>query len=185
MNKQELIEHYEKILDYGFLSVAEEKIYTGFVEKLKQLDEPQKPIVPQVVMDYYEFYRGKLTAFEEWFAKFEVEYDGDFQQMDEVGKWLYDVDFETQTQRELALAMLIVNGSDAVEVEKEKKYKVKFKNVRSGTRYLKYDGVIEKWYFGINQDSNAARLCHTKEELEKAGFGEVFDSPLFEVEEVE
>lgn len=41
MNKQELIEYYEKILDYGFLSVAEEKIYTGFVEKLKQLDEPQ------------------------------------------------------------------------------------------------------------------------------------------------
>ena len=47
MNKQELIEHYEKILDYGFLSVAEEKIYTGFVEKPKQLDEPQKPIVPR------------------------------------------------------------------------------------------------------------------------------------------
>ena len=41
MNKQELIEYYEKILDYGFLSVAEEKIYTGFVEKLEQLDEPQ------------------------------------------------------------------------------------------------------------------------------------------------
>lgn len=71
------------------------------------------------------------------------------------------------------------------EVGKEKKYKVKFKNIQSGTRYLKYDGVIEKWYFGINQDSNATRLCHTKEELEEAGFGEVFDSPLFEVEEVE
>ena len=41
MNKQELIEHYEKILDYGFLSVAEEKVYTEFVKNLKQLDEPQ------------------------------------------------------------------------------------------------------------------------------------------------
>ena len=74
---------------------------------------------------------------------------------------------------------------DGYEVEKEKKYKVKFKNIQSGTRYLKYDGVIEKWYFGINQDSSAARLCHTKKELEEAGFGEVFNSPLFEVEEVE
>lgn len=41
MNKQELIEHYEKILDFGFLSTAEEKLYRGFVEKLKQLDEPE------------------------------------------------------------------------------------------------------------------------------------------------
>lgn len=41
MNKQELIEHYEKILDYGFLSVAQEKVYTEFVKNLKQLDEPQ------------------------------------------------------------------------------------------------------------------------------------------------
>lgn len=73
---------------------------------------------------------------------------------------------------------------DGYEVEKENKYKVKFKNIQSGTRYLKYDEVIEKWYFGINQDSSAARLCHTKKELEEAGFGEVFNSPLFEVEEV-
>lgn len=41
MNKQELIEHYEKILDYGFLSVVEQKVYTEFVKNLKQLDEPQ------------------------------------------------------------------------------------------------------------------------------------------------
>lgn len=41
MNKQELIERYEKILDYGFLSVAEEKVYTEFVKNLKQLDEPE------------------------------------------------------------------------------------------------------------------------------------------------
>lgn len=186
MNKKELKKHIEGLPYSAGLIVDTIKINrNGLLKLIEQLDEPQKPIVPQVVMDYYEFYRGKLTAFEEWFAKFEVEYDGDFQQMDEVGKWLYDVDFETQTQRELALAMLIVNGSDAVEVEKEKKYKVKFKNVRSSTRYLKYDGVIEKWYFGINQDSNAARLCHTKEELEKAGFGWVFDCPGIEIEEVE
>ena len=88
-------------------------------DKIRQ--ELNKPVVPQVVIDYYEFYKEKLVSFEEWFAKFEVESDEDFQRMDEVGKWLYDVgDFKTQTQRELALAMLIVNGLDAVEVEKEK-----------------------------------------------------------------
>ena len=178
MNKQELIEHYEKILDYGFLSVAEEKIYTGFVEKLEQLDEPQKPIVPQVVIDYYEFYRGKLKAFEEWFAKFEVECDEDFQQMDEVGKWLYDVDFETQTQRELALAMLIVNGSDAVEVEKEKRYTVKIKAV---DQYL----VSAKDENFLGFLTSKLRTYFTRKELEDAGFGWVFECPGIEIEEVQ
>ena len=55
MNKQELIEHYEKILDYGFLSVAEEKIYTGFVEKLKQLDKPQPIKLKDVIARIGEF----------------------------------------------------------------------------------------------------------------------------------
>ncbi|MGC3942793.1 hypothetical protein M5J17_09250 [Streptococcus koreensis] len=123
MNKKELIEKINSIpWDEGLAVDTLEINRAGLIQLIEQLDEPQKPVVPQVVMDYYEFYREKLTAFEEWFAKFEVECDEDFQQMDEVGKWLYDVDFETQTQRELALAMLIVNGSDAVEVEEAEEW---------------------------------------------------------------
>lgn len=177
MNKQELIKKYEEKYEtiFGFPVIQLNLI----LEDLKQLDEPQKPIVPQVVMDYYEFYRGKLKAFEEWFAKFEVEYGEDFQQMDEVGKWLYDVDFETQTQRELALAMLIVNGSDAVEVEKEKRYRVSLKN---GQPLLKAF-LGEALYF--SQDIAIERYEVTRKQLEEAGFGDVFNSPLFEVEEVE
>lgn len=178
MNKQELIYKIEK-LPYNLGPIVDTmKINrAGLIKLIEQLDEPQKPIVPQVVIDYYEFYRGKLKAFEEWFAKFEVECDEDFQQMDEVGKWLYDVDFETQTQRELALAMLIVNGSDAVEVEKEKRYTVKLKNTND---YLNETEV--GFHFYDNYRNNGK---FTRKEIEDAGFGEVFNSPLFEVEEVE
>lgn len=92
MNKKELIEKINSIpWDEGLAVDTLEINRAGLIQLIEQLDEPQKPVVPQVVMDYYEFYRGKLTAFEEWFAKFEVECDEDFQQMDEVGKWLYDV----------------------------------------------------------------------------------------------
>lgn len=38
---------------------------------------------------------------------------------------------------------------------------------------------------GNDSEIQHARLYHTRKELEEAGFGEVFDSQLFEVEEVE
>lgn len=85
MNKKELIERIEG-LNKLYRDNKNYVSYDDVQNLVKQLDEPQKPIVPQVVIDYYEFYRGKLKAFEEWFAKFEVECDEDFQQMDEVGK---------------------------------------------------------------------------------------------------
>lgn len=184
MNKRELENHYTELLTkYPFGKIE----ITQALENLKQLDEPQKPIVPQVVMDYYEFYRGKLTAFEEWFAKFEVECDGDFQQMDEVGKWLYDVDFETQTQRELALAMLIVNGSDAVEVEKEKRYTVKVKAFLGqylGRYYINNEKLTPQ--FTRTQYTGKDELpTFTRKELEQADFGWVFDCLGIEIEEVE
>ena len=146
-------------------------------DKIRQ--ELNKPVVPQVVIDYYEFYKEKLVSFEEWFAKFEVESDEDFQRMDEVGKWLYDVgDFKTQTQHELALAMLIVNGLDAVEVEKEKRYTVK---MRTTNQPLFYNSLEKKLFFSLGELATQ----FTFKQLEEAGFGEVFNSPLFEVEEVE
>ena len=145
-------------------------------DKIRQ--ELNKPVVPQVVIDYYEFYKEKLVSFEEWFAKFEVESDEDFQRMDEVGKWLYDVgDFKTQTQHELALAMLIVNGLDAVEVEKEKRYTVK---MRTTNQPLFYNSLEKKLFFSLGELATQ----FTFKQLEEAGFGEVFNSPLFEVEEV-
>lgn len=168
MNKQELI---EKIIDLG-------RPCLDVVELVKQLDEPTKPVVPKVVIDYYGFYKGKLTDFEEWFAEFKVESDEDFQRIDEVGEWLYNVDFETQKKRELALATLIVNGLDAVEVEEEKRYLVSLKN---GQPLVKtQSGSII--YF--SQNITAGNYKVTKKELEKAGFGWVFDCPGIKIEEV-
>ena len=167
--------------DYGLW-----KYKAGFEQgKLDGYMEREKPVVPQVVIDYYEFYRGKLTNFEEWFAKFEVESDEDFQQMDEVGKWLYDVDYKTQTQRELALAMLIVNGLDAVEVEKEKRYLVKVIGMSKLHECLNFDTTENRWKFFDCDNTKTYRTHHTRKELEEAGFSWVFDCQGIEVEEVE
>ena len=71
------------------------------------------------------------------------------------------------------------------EVEKEKKYIVKMKGLSNYLSYLNYDSIDCEWYFNDADNGNAVCTHHTRKELEKAGFGEVFNSPLFEVEEVE
>ena len=71
------------------------------------------------------------------------------------------------------------------EVEAEKKYLVKFKNFTNDSSFLKYDGVVGKWYFGMNGESIVIRLHHTKDELTEGGFDWVLSCEGVEVEEVE
>lgn len=166
MSKQELIKKYEYMSHDCFRRVDVSEVLAD----LRKLDEPQKPLVKQFVADYI-----KDAKYYEWDLDDVFDYIAEESEESEIYKWFYTLG----NVEVFARAWL-----DGYTVEKEKKYKVKFKNIQSSTRYLKYDGVIEKWYFGINQDSSAARLCHTKKELKDAGFGEVFNSQMFEVEEV-
>lgn len=63
------------------------------------------------------------------------------------------------------------------EAEKEPKYKVKLKNTDD------YLNQTETGFHFFNNGENNEKF--TRKELEYSGFGEVFNSPLFEVEEVE
>lgn len=65
-----------------------------------------------------------------------------------------------------------------------KKYIIKIKNVQKGSESFKFDKVIGKWYFGFDQESDATRLYHTKEDIVNAGFGWMFSCQGFEIEEV-
>ena len=73
---------------------------------------------------------------------------------------------------------------DGYEVEKEKRYLVKMKNLRALFCYLAY--IPDEGYWTLMASGGESIVIkHTRKELEEAGFGEVFNSPLFEVEEVE
>ena len=74
---------------------------------------------------------------------------------------------------------------DGYTIEKEKRYLVKMKGVSENSNYLNYDSIDDGWYFTDDENGPAVRTHHTRKQLEEAGFGEVFNSPLFEVEEVE
>ena len=70
------------------------------------------------------------------------------------------------------------------EVEKEKRYLVKLKGIKSSECYLNCVGNAKNWIVADKTEHAHILTKHTRKELEEAGFGEVFNSPLFEVEEV-
>ncbi|KXT99072.1 putative phage protein [Streptococcus mitis] len=68
--------------------------------------------------------------------------------------------------------------------EEEKRYRVKIKgNIKENT--LVYGEFFERYFFTKSFSLDNAIHSHTRKELEKAGFGWVFDCEGIEIEEVE
>lgn len=179
MNKQELIKEYESIIEdnslelCGCYNMADKvfmrKIYKSVLEDLKQLDEPQKVTIPQFVADYIKYAIENDWDFQDLFKCIEDEED------EKLSRWVY----HERNQETLAAAW--ING---YTVEKEKRYLVQM-NVINKPSYLNHDIVKKEWFFSIKHNGLTVLTHHTRKELEEAGLSDVFNSPLFEVEEVE
>ena len=171
MNIKELIKKYEYLNHNYFRRVDTSEV----LKDLKQLDEPQKVIIPQFVADWYE---ENKDDFEfnvwDWIA---FRNEPEKLENKEFNYWINDGEGNP-------IQTLVNMHQFGYEVEKEKRYTIRFKNIRKETRYLKYDRVVENWYFGVEQCSKETKISHTRKELEGAGFGWVFDCEGIEVEEV-
>lgn len=66
----------------------------------------------------------------------------------------------------------------------EPKYTVQMKLLSNYNNYLNYNLEAEKWMFSSPEETDDFKTQFTRKELEDAGFAEVFNSPLFEVEKV-
>lgn len=171
MNKQELIEKYKNKYPVISMDVKEFRYFIELWEDMKQLDEPQKQVVPQFVADWYE---DIVDEFYVVLERLVLNYKNNTDMP--ICKWF----FETED----ALTILINMHQFGYTVEKEKRYLVKMKGVDSKTNYLYYGMGSKTWLFKTKLIDGLFRKSHTRKELEEAGFGEVFNSPLFEVEEV-
>lgn len=163
MNKQELINHFEK-MEYVSISQMGKK---SFIDMIEQLDEPERVQIPKFVADWIETCKENNIislsgAFE--YAKGEVE------------TWL------SSWENQEIFALAWING---YEVEKEKRYYIRLKNVDENYNYLTCIKHLNAWALTEIKRDKKFRTEHTRKEIEEGGFGEVFDSPLFEVEEVE
>lgn len=170
MNKQELIKRISELL-YSEGPIADTVTVNRnwILESIEQLDKPQEVPVPQFVADYIKYAIENDWDFQDLFKRIEDEED------EELLRWVY----HERNQETLAAAW--ING---YTVEKEKRYLVKMKNLRALFCYLAYIPDEGYWTF-MASGGESIVIKHTRKELEKAGFGEVFNSPLFEIEEVE
>ena len=166
MNKQELIERIESLKNI-FGNKNEYVKIDMVVELLSELDEPQKPVVPQFVADWYENHEDDLE-YDIW----EYILRWGEQQKSEFYEWMNHANNKP-------LQTLANMHQFGYEVEKEKRYIVSLKN---GQPLVKAP-LGGNFYF--NQNITAGNCKATRKELEEAGFGWVFDCPSIEILEVE
>lgn len=169
MNKQELIERMK-----GFKKIFNNKVeyieLDTATELISRLDEPQKPVVPEIVNAYIQDARECDWDIEDLFNSMKSE------ENQELLKWFY----HECNQETLARAWL-----DGYEVKKEKRYRVKMKGMDKEFTMLKLDEIRGSWFLGSVTEYSYTKTTHTRKELEEAGFGWVFDCPGVEIEEVQ
>lgn len=146
--------------------------------KLEGLIKREIVTVPRFVADWIEYFKnckgtlyGSTNPFSYYGRAILEDFEGDYE---EVLRWIRD------NSDTYARAWL-----DGYEVEKEKKYIVKVKGVEESHKYLNHRISLDSWFFSGESEPLDFSVKHTRKELEEAGFEEVFNSPLFEVKEVE
>lgn len=167
---------YRSGYDQGLLDGALVGNQLKDADKIRQ--ELNKPVVPQSVVDWIEHIKkcsgtlyGSTAPYSYYGRAITDDFEGD---VTEVLRWIRD------NSEVYARAWL-----DGYEVEKEKRYLVKIKGICGNHETLNREKYSNKWLFSDREENSLYNTKFTRKELEEAGFGEVFNSPLFEVEEVE
>ena len=167
MNIKEAVKFIEQMGEYEHF-VDEPISKKAVLNIVRQIDETQKPVVPQFVAEIIEYYKVQnATLYDALREKnFNKQYN----------EWLMN---EQDAYNKVARAWL-----DGYEVEKEKRYKVVMPNVSSTGGVLTRIKHDDSWIWIDTLGTIVEGRTHTRKELEEAGFGWVFDCKGVEVEEV-
>lgn len=170
MNKQELIKKYVYMKRNLEMWVS----IPDILEDLKQLDEPQKVKIPNFVADWIEYCKkhnftlfGCLDPVNGFESLADEAFEGDIRKCI---RWC------RKESNNFARAWLY-----GYEIEKEPRYTVRLKNKAGDDDFLvKTSANGLRFYNNIYTQSRK----HTRKELERSGFGWVFNCPGIEVKEV-
>ena len=145
-------------------------------DKIRQ--ELNKPVILQFVADWIEYCKNTGVTLVRALMVEEIDlYNYANQKDSEKLKAFLRV---KKNQELFARAWL-----DGYTVEKEKRYMVKMKSLGTNFSFLNLNKTHNHWMFSSKNECDIYQVRHTRKELEAGGFLEVFNSPLFEVEEVE
>lgn len=160
MNKQELIDYCNDLKESKsrFINCID---VDRIIDTIKQLDEPQKVVVPQFVADWIEESKKSCETVVEFF-----------------GYKFSNIEMIKYLQKKERSNLVARAWLDGYEVEEEKRYTVVMKATKQP---LYYNAMDKKLFFSMG----GLATNFTRKELEEAGYGWVFDCPGIEIEEVE
>ena len=165
MNEKQITELIERMRELGHIYS-----YQGaknLIREYEKLNKPEKVKVPQFVADWIEVCKEHLTT--SLYTAMNPNFMKENNQSFDLILWIKN----TSNQETFARAWL-----DGYEVEEEKRYTVVMKETKQP---LYYNAGDKKLFFSLG----GLATKFTLKELEKAGFGWVFDCPGIEIEEVE
>ena len=169
MNLKELIKKCESIAEDETNNGLTRGFYKAILDDLKNLDEVAKVEIPLFAEDVIKV--GKAANLSLFWA------------MNGNGKTESFRDWIEKTENQETFARAWIEGYEVKKVT-EKRYIVKLKELRDISSVLRYHKEEDYWEFGSDNEYGPFRTAHTCKELEKGGFGAVFNNPLFEVEEI-
>ena len=169
----DLINDLENFRNKGFRDCNVEKI----ILKLKRIENDKKVKIPKFVADWIEYCKNTFLSLARALAVSEDDFYSYANQKDHLDL-LYFLG-SMINQEKFARAWL-----DGYEVEKEKRYLVKIKRVAEYGCYLNKVLSSKEYFFASENEVGECRTKHTQKELERAGFGWVFDCPGIEIKEV-
>lgn len=172
MNKQEFIERMKSLKNI-FGNKNEYIEIDAVIELASELDKSQKPVVKQFVADWYEEHKDdfETNLFNTIGLVIRDFEDGDLSAFEE---WIVD-------EHTAPFQTLVNMHQFGYEVAKEKKFVVKL--IKTKQYLYRRDG--DYTFITYLRPDDTPLLCHTRKELEEAGFGWVFECEGVEVKEVE
>lgn len=177
MDKKELYNKVED-LDLFCLGIRKYVALSEVMYLIKQLDEPQKVVIPQYVADWVEYCKNTSLSLARALNVSEEDFHNCTNQKDHIE--LLTFLGSMFNQEKFSKAWLF-----GYEVEKVKKYLVKMKGFSGYGRYLNKALSSGEYFLGSKNEVGGYRTKHTRKELEKNNFGWVFSCEGVEVEEVE
>ena len=141
--------------------------------KFEGMLEREKVKIPQMVADWIDACKENLAI--GLYIAMNPDFLKQWNKSDELISWVRKIN----NQSLFARAWL-----DGYEVEKEKQYKIVMPNISSTGGVLTRIKHNDSWIWIDTIGTIVEGRIHTREELEEAGFGWVFDCPGIDIEEV-
>ena len=171
MNKQEVISKLKSAIPKNNVDDYQKGEIAGLnfaLLLLAELDEPEKPVVPQFVADLYESIKDDFE-YKVYELCLQYKHRGD-ELPQGVAWWFGD-------SRNKPIETLVMMHKFGYEVEKEKLYLASF---RDTNQYLGWNEMLGEWFMSCSPFTSGVE--QTQETWEGVG---IWNNPAFEIKKVE